>query len=286
MFFILVIINLLWASTFIFGKILLDSFSVAFLISVRFLLAGVIFSIIFRKKIRLNKRVIRNGTIIGAANGLAMLFQVIGLQYTTASNSGFITATYVLFLPFIELFLWKKKITAKVYSSVVMAFLGVILLSVTDFYAISFNKGDLWTLGCGFTFAFQIFFISHYTREENIFSLVSVQFIVSGIMGLAYMMFEIFAFDIVPDLSAIIQPKLAFYLFFLAVFATFVPFSLQFYVQKKIGPTIAALGYLLEPVFTVFLAVLILSEPFGIQTGAGITLILAGIILVNYGKKT
>lgn len=285
MFFILVIINLLWASTFIFGKILLDSFSVAFLISIRFLLAGIIFSVIFRKKIHLNKRVIRNGTIIGAANGLAMLFQVIGLQYTTASNSGFITATYVLFLPFIELFLWKKKITAKVYSSVIMAFFGVILLSVTDFNAISFNKGDLWTLGCGFTFAFQIFFISHYTREENIFSLVSVQFIVSGIMGLLYMIFEVFALDIVPDLSAVLEPRLAFYLFFLAVFATFVPFSLQFYVQKKIGPTIAALGYLLEPVFTVILAVLILSESFGIQTAMGITLILSGIILVNYGKK-
>ncbi|HAQ60783.1 TPA: EamA family transporter, partial [Candidatus Delongbacteria bacterium] len=39
MIFILIIINLLWASTFIFGKILLDVFSVSFLISFRFLIA-------------------------------------------------------------------------------------------------------------------------------------------------------------------------------------------------------------------------------------------------------
>jgi drug/metabolite transporter (DMT)-like permease len=286
MFFILIIINLLWASTFIFGKILLETFSVSFLISVRFLVAGIIFAIIFRKKIHLSKRVVKNGTIIGAANGLAMLFQVIGLQYTTASNSGFITATYILFLPFIELALWKKKITSKVMLSVLIAFAGVFLLSVTDINSLSFNKGDLYTLGCGFTFAFQIFFISHYTRQENIFSLVFVQFIVSGIMGLAYMVYEISQLGIMPNFDALSDPRMASYLFFLAVFATFVPFSLQFYVQKKIGPTIAAVGYLLEPVFTVILAVIILSEAFGLQTGAGITLILSGIILVNYGNKS
>jgi len=282
---ILVIINLLWASTFIIGKILLETFSVSFLISVRFLFAGIIFYMIYRNKITLNKAVIKKGAVIGGANGLAMLFQVIGLQYTTASNSGFITGTYILFLPFIELILWKKKLTSKVIFSVLMAFTGVFLLSVTDISSLSFNKGDLYTLGCGFTFAFQIFFISHFTRQENVFSLVFVQFIVSGIMGLLYMGVEVTAFGNIPDFAAALDTKMASYLFFLAVFATFVPFSLQFYVQKKVDPTIAALAYLLEPVFTVILAVIILSEAFGFETAAVIIVILSGIRLVNYGKK-
>ncbi len=285
MIFTLIIINLLWASTFIFGKILLETFSVSFLISFRFILAGLVFGMLFRKKIHFSKRIIRNGSVIGGINGLSMLLQIIGLQYTTASNSGFLTATYVLFLPFIEMFLWKKKITPRVYASVIIAFTGVFLLSVADINSISFNKGDLYTIGCGLTFAFQIFFISHYTKKENIYSLLFVQFIVSGIIGLAYMLFEAHAFGIVPDIASALSPKLGSYLLFLAVFATFVPFSLQFYVQNKIGPTIAALAYLLEPVFTVILAVILLSEPFGIQTAVGITLILSGIILVNSGIK-
>jgi drug/metabolite transporter (DMT)-like permease len=286
MVFILIIINLLWASTFIFGKVLLESFSVSFLISFRFILAAIVCGLIFRKKITLSKESVKNGIVIGGINGLSMLLQIIGLQYTTASNSGFITATYVLFLPFIEMALWKKKITAKVYSSVLIAFAGVILLSVTDFSAISFNKGDLFTLGCGFTFAFQIFFISHYTKDDNIYSIVFIQFIVSGLVGLGYMAFEAQAFGIFPNIAAALTPRLGGYLLFLGVFATFIPFSLQFYVQNKIGPTIAALAYLLEPVFTVILAVLILSEPFNIQTAIGIVLILSGIILVNLGNKT
>lgn len=285
MIFILIIINLLWASTFIFGKILLDTFSVSFLITTRFLIAGIIFGIIFRKRIHFSKNVIYKGGLIGFINGFSMLLQVIGLQYTTASNSGFLTATYILFLPFIELGISKKKITSKVISSVIIAFAGVFLLSVSDFSSLSFNKGDIFTLGCGFTFAFQIFFISHYTKPENIFSILFIQFIMSGIVGLAYMGFEIGYFNILPNLAALTDIRIASYLLFLAVFATFIPFSLQFYVQNKIGPTIAALAYLLEPVFTVILAVIILSDPFGIQTAMGIILILSGIILVNYGNK-
>jgi len=286
MIFILIIINLLWASTFIFGKILLETFSVSFLISTRFLVAGLIFGIIFRKKINLNKEMYYKGGIIGGINGFSMLLQVIGLQYTTASNSGFLTATYILFLPFIELALWKKKITSKVYLSVIIAFIGVFLLSVSDFSSLAFNKGDLFTLGCGFSFAFQIFFISHFTKSENIFSLLFVQFIVSGLVGLIYMLgYEIGIQGQIPDFYALNDLRMASYMTFLAVFATFIPFSLQFYVQNKIAPTIAALAYLLEPVFTVILAVIFLSEPFGLQTAAGITLILSGIILVNYGNK-
>ncbi len=286
MIFILIIINLLWASTFIFGKILLDVFSVSFLISFRFLIAGIIFGIIFRKKNSLNKEMLYKGSVIGGINGFSMLLQVIGLQYTTASNSGFLTATYILFLPFIELALWKKKITSKVYLSVIIAFIGVFLLSVSDFSSLSFNKGDLFTLGCGFSFAFQIFFISHFTKSKNIFSLLFVQFIVSGLIGLVYMVgYEIAIAGIMPNFSALTDLKMALYMTFLAVFATFIPFSLQFYVQNKIAPTIAALAYLLEPVFTVILAVILLSEPFGLQTAAGITLILSGIIFVNLGNK-
>jgi len=286
MIFILIIINLLWASTFIFGKILLETFSVSFLISTRFLVAGLIFGIIFRKKISLNKEMFYKCGVIGGINGFSMLLQVIGLQYTTASNSGFLTATYILFLPFIELALWKKKITSKVYLSVIIAFIGVFLLSVSDFSSLSFNKGDLFTLGCGFSFAFQIFFISHFTKSENIFSLLFVQFIVSGLVGLVYMLgYEIGILGLMPNFSALTDLRMASYMTFLAVFATFIPFSLQFYVQNKIAPTIAALAYLLEPVFTVILAVIFLSEPFGLQTAAGITLILSGIILVNYGNK-
>ena len=284
---LLIIINLLWASTFIFGKILLEDHNlpVSLIISFRFLVAGITVWLIFRKKISFSKNVMIKGSIIGVINGLAMIFQLVGLKYTTASNSGFLTATYILFLPFVEKLFWKNKIRNIVLLSVFTAFIGVYLLSVQDFGTINFNIGDIYTIICGMTFAFQIMFISHFTKEENLYSLIFIQFVVSAIIGLGYLAYEIFAFGVEIDLAGMLDPAAISSLVFLAIFATFIPFSLQFYVQKRIQPTAAGLAYLMEPIFTVILAVIFLSEGFGWQTFFGILLILSGIVMVNFKKK-
>ncbi|MDA3884130.1 MAG: DMT family transporter [Candidatus Delongbacteria bacterium] len=284
---LLIIINLLWASTFIFGKILLNDFSipVSFIISFRFLVAGITVGLIFWKKINLSKNVIWKGSVIGSINGLAMIFQLVGLQYTTASNSGFLTATYILFLPFVEKLFWRNKIRNIVLVSVVTAFLGVYLLSVSNFGTLEFNVGDIYTIACGITFAFQIMFISHFTKEKNMYSLIFIQFMASAAMGFGYLGYEMLVIGESIDFGVIFEPKVISTLVFLAIFATFIPFSLQFYVQKKVNPTIAGLAYLMEPVFTVILAVIFLSEGFGWQTFFGILLILSGIVMVNIKKK-
>ena len=285
---ILVIINLLWASTFIFGKILLEDHNlhVSLIISFRFLVAGITVWLIFRKKISFSKNVVIKGSIIGAINGLAMILQLVGLKYTTASNSGFLTATYILFLPFVEKLFWKNKIKNTVILSVATAFIGVYLLSVQNFGSIDFNIGDIYTVICGMTFAFQIMFISHFTKEENLYSLIFIQFIASAIMGFGYLAYEVFVFGVQIDITTMLQPTVISSLIFLAIFATFIPFPLQFYVQKRIQPTVAGLAYLMEPIFTVILAVIFLKEGFGWQTFFGILLILSGIVLVNFKKKT
>ena len=284
---ILVIINLLWASTFIFGKVLLEDHNlpVSLIISFRFLVAGITVWLIFRKKISFSKNVVIKGSIIGAINGLAMIFQLVGLQYTSASNSGFLTATYILLLPFVEKLFWKNKIRKTVLLSVTTAFIGVYLLSVSDIGTFNFNIGDLYTIACGVTFAFQVMFISHFTKEENLYSLIFVQFIASAIMGFGYLAYEIFIIGLQIDFTALLDPAIILSLVFLAVFATFIPFSLQFYVQKRIPPTVAGLAYLMEPIFTVILAVIFLKEGFGWQTFFGILLILLGIVMVNIKKK-
>jgi len=284
---LLIIINLLWASTFIFGKILLNDFSipVSFIISFRFLVAGITVGIIFWRKITFSKNVMIKGSIIGSINGLAMIFQLVGLQYTTASNSGFLTATYILFLPFIEKLFWRNKIRKVVLLSVTTAFIGVYLLSVSEFGSFQFNIGDIYTIACGLIFAFQIMFISHYTKESNIYSLILIQFMASAVMGFGYLGYEIFVIGKSIDFGVILDPTVISTLVFLAIFATFIPFSLQFYVQKRIQPTIAGLAYLMEPIFTVILAVIFLSEGFGWQTFFGILFILLGILMANFKKK-
>ncbi len=280
--FLLILISALWGSTFIFSKILLQEFSVSFLVTIRFLISLLIFSVIFKNKIKFNKTVVRNGLIIGTINGIALIIQIIGLQYTTASNSAFLTATYILFLPFLEYFFNKIPIEKKIISSILIALIGVYLLSFSNLMSFSPNKGDLITIGCGVLYAFQIFFISHFTKDENIITLVFLQFLVSSIVS-----FLSFLTEIILNLGkgnnfiALTQYDTLSAILFLSIFATFVPFTIQFYVQKKTSPTTAGICYLTEPIFALILAAIFLKEKLKIHNYLGIILILISVFIVS-----
>jgi len=285
MLFLLFIISLLWGSTFIYSKILLDSFSVSFIVACRFSVAFVLFAIIFGKKVKFSRRLLKNGSIIGVINGLALVVQLLGLQYTTASNAAFLTTTYILFVPFIEYFIWETKVTRAVVYGIIIAIFGVYVLSFKDLTSFSMNIGDVITIGCGFIYALQIFFISHYTKVENTYGLVFMQFLISSLVGILYLAYEMLFGGYSIPTECFSDTSIVINLLVLSVVATFIPFSLQFYVQKYVTPTAAGVAYLMEPVFALILAMTFLNENIGIQSGIGIVLVFIGVIIVNRGQK-
>lgn len=285
--FLLLILGFLWGSTFVLNKMLLDYFSVSFILTFRYAIASILFGGLFFRRIHFNRRSLRNGTIIGVINGLALVVQLFGLKYTTASNSGFITTTYILFLPIIELVVWKSKVGREVLAAIAVAFAGVYLLSFQDLTSFSFNIGDLITVGCGFLYAFQIFFIGHFTREENLFALVFVQFAVSAFLGTGYMALDYLISGTGVVLNHFSDPIVVMNVLLLSIAGTFVPISLQFYIQKRVSPTIAGVGYLMEPVFATMLAILFLGETLSLQSVIAMLLIFSSVLLVTLpGKKT
>ena len=271
---LLFVITFLWGSTFIFSKILLPHFSPAFILFVRFSLSALLFYFFYRRKFVWNKKAVTAGLFIGLANGSAMFLQLIGLQYTTATNSGFMTSVYILFVPLLEYLGWKKKINRTLPVSLVLSLAGIYLLS-TGGVLIHLNKGDIITVFCGMIFALQIFLISHYGRFHDTFTLVFLQFAVTSVMGLGALLFsggivrgeDFLRWDV---LGALV---------FLTLFGTFIPFAMQFFIQKRISPTVAGMIYLSEPLFATLLAFLILGESLLPFQWAGIFFLLGGIFL-------
>ncbi|PID26486.1 MAG: hypothetical protein CR982_10030 [Candidatus Cloacimonadota bacterium] len=278
---ILLFISFLWGTSFIFGKMLLDLFSAEFVTSMRFLLSLLIFSMIYFKKLKLTKSLIKRGSMIGAVNGVALLIQFIGLQYTTASNSAFLTATYVLYVPLLEFLFWKTKIPRKIIASAIISIIGVYFLSFPDLRSFSINKGDLITLICGFTFAFQIFLISHYTKKENIYGLAFMQFLISFLVSFIYFLFTYFTGRSQNNFEQLMHIEPMFNMLWLGIMCTLLPFALQFVAQKKVNPSVAGVVYLTEPVFAMFLSYIIFSETFTNIKIAGIILILIGVLITN-----
>jgi len=281
--FLLFIISAFWGSTFIFCKILLEDYGIpiSMIVAFRFTIAGLIFTLLFFKRIKFNRRVVKNGSIIALINSIALVVQLAGLQYTSATNSAFITTTYIIFLPVIEYFFWKTKMVKTAVWGILLSLVGVYLLSFPDLTAFSVNPGDLITLFCGLLYAFQIFFISHYSKDENIFTLVFLQFGITALAGWLYLGSEMVFMNKAIPFEMVTNTGFLQNMITLAVLGTFIPFALQFYVQKRVTPTVAGVAYLLEPVFAVILAAFMLNEQMTMQSVVGMLIIFSGLFIVN-----
>lgn len=83
--------------------------------------------------------------------------QVTGLQWTTASNTGWIVGITPVFMVIMGLIFFKEKITFTQTTGIVVSFLGLLfLVSKGDFTSLDFikNKGDLLIITSAITWSF------------------------------------------------------------------------------------------------------------------------------------
>ena len=134
-----------WGSAFCVLKDTLENVSPIWLLAFRFLLAGIIMTLVCIPRMKkMSIRTLKRGIIMGIVLYFEFLFFTVGLQYTTSSKSSFIIGSYVAILPLIY---WvirgKKPQRADILAALVcIVGLGFILLGSFD----GVNKGDLISL--------------------------------------------------------------------------------------------------------------------------------------------
>ncbi|MDR0963731.1 MAG: DMT family transporter [Clostridium sp.] len=185
------------------------------------------------------KTAVLGGVFCGIALTIASTLQQFGIQYTTVGKSGFITTLYILFVPFLGLFL-KRKVRRIVWLAAVIAITGMYLLCMTS-SSFAINPGDFLTFLCAIAFAVHILIIDHYTTKVDGCLLSMIQFSVCGLIcTTGALLFENPSFDV---LIAGIWPLL-----YAGVLCCAVAYTLQIIGQKGLNPTIAALVMSLESV--------------------------------------
>lgn len=275
---LLVLVTLIWGSTFVLIKAALRDSSPLMLNAARMILAAVLLGIVYRKHLSgMKTPALLMGSTIGVFLFLGYAFQTTGLKLTTPSKSAFLTGASTVLVPLVMLGLWRTRIPIWRALGIALAFAGLFLMTVpggeqgiADFAKI--NAGDVLTIGCALAFAFQIVFLGRGSQRFGFEQMAFLQIAVAAVLtGITAPVLEHPHFR--PTETVILAVLIT------GVLGTAVAFTVQAWAQQFTPATHTALIFTLEPVFAWLTSFIYSGERLGLRAGLGALLILSGILL-------
>lgn len=256
----------------------------------RFTLAGLLGAVLFAKNFKRGWSEFSLSTFWpGLLIGLTLVLQTLGLKYTTATKSAFLTCLYVLLVPLLEPFVGGTRPTRRVVIFGAISLIGVALMcglfADTDLLSDrdAWNIGDLLTVLCATTVSFHILLVGQLSQKLgshfDSFTFNTYQSFWAGIPCLILALPQLGLESGAYFPTALISKALPLIGFLLLTFgSTFIAFALQIRAQKAIAPSLAALLFLLESPFAAVFAYIFLGERLSPTQLLGGFMIIASIV--------
>lgn len=270
----LLFVTLSWGLSFPLIKLTLIYVSPVLFNFIRFAITLLLFIIIFYKKIRHIKFVeLKNGIILGIFMILGFVFQTIGLQYTTASKSAFITGTNLIFIPFIQFIILKTKPKYFNLIGALIVLIGLYILS--ESFEIIPNLGDVLTVCCAFFFAIHIVLLDKYSAKSDLNFLIFGQFLISTIICFFFAFF--YEYLILNETKFNVEPIVLITIFFTVIFSTLIGIVFMTKFQRMTTPLRAGIIYNMESIFALIFAYFILKEIMNSNQIVGAVIMVIGL---------
>ncbi|MBO5494458.1 MAG: DMT family transporter [Eubacterium sp.] len=229
------------------------------------------------------KPLIMYGVLAGVILFFAAWTQQYGMELGVKLNvknitglAGFITAIYMLIVPFIR-FLGGKKTNIETLIGAVFAIVGLYLLCVTDGFG-SLTVSHLFLFICAVIFAFHIIVIDKYSVNFSPIKFSMVQFATVALLSTVCA----FIFE-KPSISQITAAGLP--LLYSGIGSVGIAYTFQTISQKNADPTFAGIVFSTESVFSAVGGALILHEIMTARGYIGCVIIFAGILLAQIDFK-
>jgi len=222
------------------------------------------------------RQVLTGGLVCGLWLFFASYSQQVGIAYTTTAKSGFITALYVVIVPFFALFMGQK-VEKKMWVCVIAAVIGMYLLCMKGSFTLAL--GDALILLCAFLFAGQIMAINTYAPKVDGVRLCWLEFLTVAVLSTIFMF--IFEKPVWADIMAAMPSML-----YVGIMSSGIAYTLQIIGQAGLSPTVASLAMCMESVFSAIFGWLILHQSLTPRELAGCCLMFAAIAGSQLGPVT
>lgn len=210
---------------------------------------------------------------LGGLMTLGALMQQIGIQYTSVTNAGFLTAVYVPLVPVLAWLLLGQIAHWSVWPAAAGCLVGAFLLSGA--HELKIGLGDLWVAGSAIPWALHVLMVGRWAdRMGAPFLVASGQFAICGAVSL------LAAFVMEPVRWAGLQAA-AWPIAYTGVLSVGVAFTAQVVAQRYAQAADAAIILSSETLFAAACGYLLLGERLNVAGLIGCGLMLACILLVQ-----
>lgn len=244
-----------------------------------FLVAGIL---AFPKLKTVNRTTLMYSVIVSLSLVFVYTGATFGVKYTTLSNSGFLCALTVIFVPILELIVFRKIPHKKTIVAVTMSLIGIMLLTLKDDFSINGAnlKGDLLCMMCAVAYAVDLLLTEKAVSHEkvNAFQLGVFQLAATG----TFMLILAFLFEkpVLPKTPAVWGSAI-----FLAIFCTGMAFIVQAIAQQYTTASHVGIIFTLEPVFAAVVAFFAAGEVLTPKSYLGAVIMIAALLVTEIDFK-
>jgi drug/metabolite transporter (DMT)-like permease len=272
--------SLIWGVTFVVVKNALEYSSVFIFLAIRFTLAAILMAVLRPNSLkRIDNQEIFAGLRLAFFMFVGYGFQTTGLQYTTASNSGFVTGSSVVLVPILLGVFWGRSLRRWIYGGAFAALVGLYFLTVPAEGFRYLNYGDVLTFVAAGFYGVHIILVGEYMQEHSVSALSLIQ--VAGCGAMAWLLTGAGAAIHWQPVRFAWRWELLVAIGICTVFATAVAFTVQLWAQQYTSASHAAILFTLEPVFAVITSYLILHERLSPRALKGAGLVVLGILIAE-----
>ena len=261
-----------WGSAYVVMKTDVDVFTAAWLVGLRFGMAGVLINLICIREWRhMTADILKHGVWMGVILYAEFYLFTAGLKYTTASRSSFIIAAYIIFIPAAYWMIKKKRPKPRDFAASLVCLAGISLI-LLEGGSEALGLGELLTAGSALFYAIHVVYGSLYAKKESSLLLNMVQLATGGLIALTVAaLTSVFPSGIgISDLKGVA---------YLAVAATILPYLCSLYGQKYVRTTTSAVILSFESVFGCLGSVLVLREKVSMRFFLGACIIMLALFL-------
>ena len=284
--FLLFLCVVIWGSTFVATKIMLDYVSPAELLGLRMIIGVPILAfVVLVKRIKLQFEFREQMNLLAGSAVITahFLIQITGLKYTTATNTGWIIAITPLALAVLSFLILKERISRNVVVGIIVATAGVMfLVSRGELSHIGWLKsiGDWLILASAHTWAIYTIVIRDISRKKNPVAVTFAILLPTAVLMTGYLLL-FFDWSVLANFPARAWAALIL----LGVFGTALAHWWWQEGVAALGAARAGIFLYVEPLTATALGVALLNEQFGLFTAIGAACVLGGILIAERRTK-